>query len=149
MGKVIVREATIEDVPACIPMMQAFHEASPYVKLSFDETRVKEFLGDLILSHGKVWLVIDDYERVVGGLGGYLFRPYFSASLIAQEMFWFIAPAARQGMASLLLLRRFEAWAKAQGAAAISFSAFSGSRAEDFLRRTQFNGAESAWWRRL
>lgn len=148
MAGLVIREATIEDVPGCMPAARAFHAASPYGGLVFDEKRTKQFLTGLISSTGKAWLALDD-ERIVGGLGGCLVRPYFSAGLMAQEMFWFMLPVERGGMAAGLLLRKFEAWAKAEKADGLSLSAFTASRAEECLRRIGFIAGETAWWKAL
>lgn len=147
MAGLVIREATVEDVPACMPAARTFHEASPYRDLAFDEARTAQFLAGLI-STGKAWLALDG-ERIVGGLGGCLVRPYFSMGLIAQEMFWFMAASARGGMTAGLLLRKFEAWAQAEKADGLSLSAFAGSRADECLSRIGFIAGETVWWKAL
>lgn len=55
-------------------------------------------------------------EKFVGGLGAALFTCPSTGDLVAQELFWFVHPAARGSLSSMRLVKQFEKWAISKGA---------------------------------
>jgi hypothetical protein len=55
-------------------------------------------------------------DEVLGGFYGCVSKTFFSESLLARDMGWWVKQSARGGAAAILLLREFELWAKNSGA---------------------------------
>lgn len=54
-------------------------------------------------------------DEVLGGFFGHISSLYFSRERAAKDLAWFVTKAKRGSVAAVVLVRDFEAWAKAQG----------------------------------
>lgn len=143
---VIIRDATVDDVPGLIPVALEFHRGSHYRDLPFDVSRVSGFLLGLIRhDDGRVWVAEHD-NVVVAGIGGMIISPYFSSAAICQEMFWFVSHGSRGGIVAQRLFARLRSWGRGRGASVLAMSAFSGTRAESVFKNIGLSNVETVWW---
>lgn len=107
-----VRQATLDDLPIVTARAEAFHAYSPYRTIPIDDDALEGFLTALIEGGG---IFLTD----TGFCGGTVVPAYFNPDfLMAAELFWH----APQG-GGRELREAFEAWGKAQGCFAVTFSA--------------------------
>ncbi len=109
-----------------------FHAASPmHNVIAFDnEGYAQFFLSAVKQPTIGVWLAEINNE-VVGIAGALLYPMYFSPNtLVAQELWWWLAPEARGSGAGAKMFKQIEDWAKENGAAAIFMIALEDSRAK-------------------
>ena len=98
----MIREATLDDIPALMAMGEAFSEKAKLIdSVGYDPASAETTFRLMIETPGYVILMTDD-----GALGGAAIpHPFNSAHILAQEVFWW---AKRDG---LKLLAAFEEWA--------------------------------------
>lgn len=119
-GHIVVREATIEDLPFLMDIGQKFFEANEWpVELNFNPEFLEKTLIHLISDDNGVILRND-----TGCIGGLLFPYYFTGDLTTQELFWW---ADKDG---LELLEAFERWSKNYGAKTVSMITLAGLNPE-------------------
>ena len=87
-----------------------------------------------VIPLGGVFVAEDDAGRIVGMIGLLLAPHLYSAQLVANELFWFVDPAAR-GTAGVRLLAHAEQWARDQGAARLHMVAPNGRVGQLYRRR--------------
>lgn len=118
---VTVRPLTEADIPAYVEMAAEFHAACPVSDIMpFDPVGAQSFLASSLDNPTMgVWLSeIDD--EIVGICAAVVYPMYFSpANTAAQELWWWLTPAARGSGAAQLMFKKIEEWAKASGAAAL------------------------------
>lgn len=130
----IVRRATVADFPALIDMGKAMHEESAFNWLPFSSDKLAALGEAYLRDPSRVLFVCEDsVGGVVGMFAGYVTPYYFCDATIATELFWYVLPAVRGTSAAIRLLREFERWAAAQGAAEIAIASWTG------VAPTQFN----------
>ena len=71
---------------------------------------------------------------VIGGLWGMLVSPYWSHEKVAADRAWFVHPGRRGGIAAVMILRDFEAWAKKRGVRWVMPGQTTGVRMDDTRR---------------
>jgi GNAT superfamily N-acetyltransferase len=121
-----VRAATEADIPAIIEMGRALHAESPrYSRMSFAAEKIDALARSLIVgtlvsdAPGGV-LVAEKNGQIVGMMAGFVSAPFFSHDKIASDYTFYVKPEHRKtGRIALKLVRAFEAWAIAAGAADI------------------------------
>lgn len=64
---------------------------------------------------GQIYGIFKESE-LCGGIGGIVFPDPNTGDIIATEMFWYVKPEYRKGIAPLKLLQYYEAWAIEKGA---------------------------------
>lgn len=113
-----VREASISDAKELIEMGQSFFTQSGYEDIfAFDKETFKETVKHLILDTTGTIFVVDDNDKAVGMAGALLFPFYMNKDVLScQEIFWWINPENRKGLAGMKLLKAVEKWAKDNGA---------------------------------
>lgn len=123
-----VRLAASADVPALCVLGKQFFNASGYGDLSeWDAASFEATLRAIIEGRVLGGIFVFESDSAVVGMAGFLTSPFFFnlRTLIAQEMFWFVAPGHQAGM---LLLDAMEMRAKGQGATVFIMSSLSGHR---------------------
>ena len=147
-----VRRAQVEDLLPCLDMTERFHAASPIAKIApFDKDGMAATLRAMFQNdHSGVWLALRDGQPV--GIAGALLYPlYFSpAHNVAQELFWWLDPAARGCGAGKSLFQSVQNWAKDKGAAAVFMIALDDNRVsktDKFYRRAGFEPLERTYVR--
>lgn len=105
------RLAGVDDLDRIIELGRKFHDLSPWSAVPFNAYKMKKVLLEMMEDEDAIVLMHDH-----GILGGHIMSPYFSDTVIAQELFWF---AEKEGMA---LLKAFEVWAFHEGAEMVSMA---------------------------
>lgn len=108
----MIREATIEDIPALSECAENFHAECPDT-YSYDRGRVEDMMRACILSGDRCVFVIDVDGRAVGGIIGMLSLLWTSGEFVASELAWFTNKEHR-GAGGLKLLRAYEDWAESK-----------------------------------
>jgi GNAT superfamily N-acetyltransferase len=128
----IVRKASESDLPQYVKLAQAFHAASPmHGSISFDIKGYSEFyLTSLTNDSMGIWLAEID-SAIVGISGALLYPLYFNpAALAAQELWWWLTPAARGSGAGKQMFKQIEQWAKERNASALFMIALEDNKAK-------------------
>lgn len=105
----MIRTATLDDIPEVLGFAAEFLDYSPHRWIGLDVEAFTATLTQMIEGPGVVFLSDD------GFIGGALAPAYFNPSVIlAAELFWF---ARQEGPE---LRQAFEAWARENGASAVT-----------------------------
>lgn len=119
---VTVRPASQEDVPVLVALGQAFTQMVP--ELPADPERMQAALGALVPDETALVLVAERDEEVVGALLAALVPVWWHpGATLAQELAWYVVPAARASGAGLQLVCALETWARERGACAVLMTA--------------------------
>lgn len=111
-----IRVATQADIPRILELGELMHAESPrWSRLSFNRVKAEHYLRDLIDGAGAVFLA-EHGGVVVGGIAGVLSSHWSSDDLLADEVAFFMAPAARGNMLAVRLVCTLRAWAEQRGA---------------------------------
>lgn len=144
----MIREATIEDMGQLMDYCRKFYVASGWSAYAgFDDEAMFATLREMMDSQEAVLLVCDG-----GFTGAFLFRPYFSADLAAQERFWWVEPEKRGSGLATALRESLEAWARCVGAKTLCMSALEASNPEKVIakyREAGYDPVERSVIRRL
>ena len=131
-----VRMASVDDQDQCVELGATFLAYGPYAAVPLDREAFRSFLTALI-DKGAVFLSED------GILGGCLNPLYFNPAVVwGAELFWW---APKGGRAMRIA---FEDWARAQGAAGVSFSSLHDDRreiAQKLFERAGYRATEVAF----
>ena len=139
----MIREATLEDIPALLALGQWMASESPrFSRLSFSRDRLTATLAQLIQSpQGFLW-VAEEGGGMVGGMAALIHPHWFSDDLVASDLALFMSPQARGGMAAARLLRHYKAWAMAHGAVLVQAGVSTGLRTENTAQLYERMGFE-------
>ena len=103
----MIREATVEDIPACLGMGKAFaDEAGVTDRVGWDDGAAKRLLRMLIEAPYGILLMGDN-----GMIGGMVFPHPYAGTMVFQELFW-----RSHGVEGVKLLKEAEKRAQALGA---------------------------------
>lgn len=142
----MLRSATLQDVEACLDMCRRFYAESGLAELAYDDAAMRETLHQLISSDDGALFVTEKADRLIGMAAAIAYPAYFGAGRMAQELFWWVDPAARGGMAGIKLLRSLERWAKGRGCAALTMICLPiDSPAESVYQRSGYRPSERAY----
>lgn len=137
----MVRDATLDDIPAMVALGAIMHAESRYSFMAYDGEKVAITLKTLMQTGGFVRVHVKDGE-IDGGMVGYMGNPWFSGERVASELALFVVPGKRGGMAAWYLLSEFVAWAEQQGAREITLAITTGVKVEETGRMYQRLGFE-------
>lgn len=127
----MIRKATLEDVPALVAMGKTFVKDLP-LPAEVDEDTVVKLLSFLVTEENGCLLVNDDVTAAIGGMS---YPYYFNANItVASELFWWVSEPARRSGTGLELLDEFEVWAKEVGASVFSMLCLEGKYAEPLTK---------------
>lgn len=135
----IIKKATIDDLPVIIEMAKAFHRESDARKYTLTDERIKE-LTTLIISTGLGILAVKDGEAI-GMMGAMLQKNVFFDELMAGDYLIYVKPEYRGTEAAQLLVDYYIQWAKTYGARCIGIDIESGindERAINFYNKMGF-----------
>ena len=140
----MIREATLDDLPALLDMGREFYAASAFDAIGFNEDTARAMLQVLIGSPTGVLLIAE------GGMAAALVYPfYFNAEhTTAQELFWWVAPQARGGGLGRQLIAALEAAVQARGAKSLSMIALAeidGPAVAELYRRHGYRASEQSF----
>jgi hypothetical protein len=143
--EVVIREATLADVPALVEMGRHFITSSRYVDLiTFDAGRLASAAVSL-QSYGPTFLAEID-GRLAGMLIAAVAPNILTGEQWAEEVAWWVEEPDR-GAAGGRLFRAFEAWAEQLGLP-MRMVAPSGSTLGHFYARHGFEEVETTWIKR-
>lgn len=114
----MIRLATHDDIPALIECGRRFHAEAGVldeVGATFSPERLRATLTDLIGKESACVVVAEKGGAVVGGAAALAYPSFFSDTLSAQELFWWIDPLHRGATTALRMLWMLEQWAGAVG----------------------------------
>lgn len=117
----MIRELHTDDLPALADLMERFH-AEASLPGEFDRGYLADYIAALLAGGLPAVLIgafTDGAKRPAGAIGGVLTPSMYAREQVASEIFWYVAPEARRGMAGLRLIEAFERWARKQGAASV------------------------------
>jgi GNAT superfamily N-acetyltransferase len=145
----MIRDATLADVPQLVAMGQRFRTSSRYAAVLRDNPAQLARMAEGLIAgdHGHVWVSADDAGALSGMLGVIRFDHPMSGDLNVGELFYWVNPESRGN--GVRLLRRAEAWARDQGAAAILMIAPDQTDVGALYARLGYTAVETAWSKRL
>lgn len=112
----LIRPATVEDLPRCGQSAQEFYESAPSLG-SFELDRFITMWTMLLGNGSGVIFLLLNGEVIVGAIGGVAYPDAYTAKLMATEFFWFVGESSRGR--GVRLYRMFEDWARERGCAQI------------------------------
>lgn len=114
-----VRLATSEDIFDLLVLAREFSREAPEMH-KWDREKTEAALMNAISGDAScVFVLVSDSGDIHGGLVGTITEPFMSHRKVAIELAWFVSREFRGNRASLLLVKHFEEWGKAQGAQSI------------------------------
>ena len=124
-----IRPVGVDELFLCIPLGHAFYEEASLPGHLLPRVFVETWHQFLSSGVGQILGLWQD-GTLIGAIGGLLARDPNTGQLMAQELFWFVAPEVRTGMGAIRLYKAFERWARTQGALRLVMTALAGSYAE-------------------
>lgn len=112
-----LRLAEAKDYDEVIRMARAFHKASPYKDLSFDEEKCKQLFNTYMQGDKtRIVIILACSEAPYGMILGYSDTTPFSFDRVAIELAWWVDEDKRGSRESLLLFKAYEDWTRRVGA---------------------------------
>lgn len=129
---IIVREANEADLPIYLQLSADFHAASPMQRVcEFEPEGFQEFVLGAMDNPNICILIAELNGEIVGITGGIIYPLYFSPShKVAQELWWWLTPAARGSGVGNKMFKHLQLWSKERGAKTIFMIALEDERAE-------------------
>ena len=131
-----IRDFTKADLPYLIDLGKQMHAESSYSHLDFDEDKVTD-MGDIWLMNPEIYFckIAENLDKEIFGMYvGLISSYYFGKDLVANDLLMFVAPDKRGGIAAAKLIKEFEQWAKANGAAEVRPASSTGVKTEETMR---------------
>ena len=109
----MIRNATLEDVPQIVGLIEELHDLSSMAPLDFSPIKAKHGLIAFI-STDQFVRVIEEDRKCVGVFSGLVTPTWFGNDSLAIDLSWYVQPKYRdwQGVA---LVEQFIEWAKERG----------------------------------
>ena len=115
----MIRLATHDDIPALIECGRRFHAEAGVldeVGAKFSPERLRSTLAGLVEQYDKACVVVAEKDgAIIGGAAALAYPSFFSDTMSAQELFWWIDPAHRGATTALRMLWMLEQWAGSAG----------------------------------
>jgi GNAT superfamily N-acetyltransferase len=133
---VTVRPATVDDMSSYMDLAAAFVATTPISHIvPFDREGTAAFVEGALYNDDMAVLVAEDAGELIGITAAIAYPMYFNpAKLVAQELWWYIKPEARGGVASKLLFQEIEKWGKDKQAEAMFMVALDNDRVETMVK---------------
>lgn len=130
----IVRSATLDDLPALIEIARQFiHEAPNYASRELDEQALQDNLSAVINGMGAVF-VVEQGQEIAGGIVCLTSKDWFNNQIIAFEQVFYVKPEYRSTRAALLLIDVFLNWSRQMGAGRVQCGTTTGINTESCVR---------------
>lgn len=111
----IVRPATVDDIPEIVRMGQEFVSAPGYRdRLEIEPGTFAARLDKALASPDAAIFVLESGDALLGGIGGLAAQSMFTSKMNAIELFWFVRPIARELRQGRALLDALTDWAKSK-----------------------------------
>lgn len=113
----------VQDFDEVVRLATSFYQEQE-TKFTLDTDGMRLLLQQAMIPELSIYFckLLEHEETVQGFIFGVLGRPAYFKEVIAAELAWYVAPAARGGPSSVKLLRAFEDWAKYRGADYVALS---------------------------
>ena len=131
-----IRDFIKEDIPSLIKLGRQMHGESSYSHLDFDEDKVND-MGQVWLLNPEIYFckVAENNDKEIFAMYvGLISSYYFGKDLVANDLLMFVAPDKRGGIAAVKLIKEFEDWAKANGAAEVRPASSTGVKTEETMK---------------
>ena len=113
----MIREAKLVDVTQLVEMGRRFIAESTYKQYLLENPKQLRVLAEQIISNPNGVILVSEAEGKLTGMLALITFPHpFSGELVAGEVFWWVAPEAREGRTGLKLMRKAEKIAVELGA---------------------------------
>lgn len=114
----IIRAATLDDVPALVRLSSMMHAESAYSKFEFIPAKMEFNFINWISDPGSWFVCVAESseKQIIGAYCGYITEYMFGSDILAYDMGLFVDPSKRGGMAAIRLIKAFENWAQFKNA---------------------------------
>lgn len=121
----MIRLATSADVPRLIELGSLSLKNGPYKGKIADVPEQAKLLALTLLESGKVLVLVNPENQIVGLLALAFFPHYYTGEKTAAEVMWYVLPEWRKslGLETIGLFRAAEREARAAGCTTIQFTA--------------------------
>lgn len=145
----IIREATLADVPDLVAMGLAFRASTGYAQIIAENAaQMEETAKRLIAQDDAAIFVSENREGTTTGMIGLqLFMHHISGALTCGEVMWYVRPDHRGSGVRLLV--QAENWARAKGAVTIQMIQPVGTNVDEIYTAMNYTAIEVAWHKRL
>lgn len=155
----IIRPATIDDVPALVDMAERFYPLSPYPAI-YGDMPASQAAGLVIVTmQGMaefgiapgVMLVAEKEGHLIGMLCAHIDAATFTPAVVAAELVWWMEPEHRGGMGAVRLVKEGENHAREKGATVFNMCVLSTSpeEAAGLLRMMGYAPTHTVYSKRL
>ena len=140
----IIREIIPTDAAQLIELGKEFHNESPFhSRYKFDVNKSVDFMKTLSLSNDCCfYIAVDDDDNILGMAGGQMSSMYYTDDKYASELIFYVAPKSRASRVAISLLKKFEDWAKENGAKDVELGVVTGineKKADSFFKKSGYN----------
>ncbi len=119
---VVIREATLEDVPTLVAMGRQFAQSATYRDVVRDNPEQMTVMAQTLITSDVGIMLVLERDGQLNGMIGMICMPHFlSGDVFAGEICWWVNPGHRGD--GLHLMKAAEAWAQARGAKTIQMIA--------------------------
>lgn len=127
----LIRNFTLDDVPAMIELGKQMHEESSFAGLQYDEQKLYD-MGIVYIANPEIYFAkVAEKDGVIYAMYvGYISEYYFSKDLAGFDQLLFVAPEKRGGIAAMRLIKEFEEWAYSNGAKEVRPACSTGVQSE-------------------
>lgn len=121
----MLKVGAIEDLDTILNFAKEFHKVSPYKDITFDNTKVSNFIEYLILDPLSLVLLLTEEAITVGCLLATTEEVLFGKDLMASELMYWVEPTHR-GKDSWSLVDAYQYWSKKVNCTLCSLSTLEG-----------------------
>ena len=124
----MIREATLDDIPAIMEMGRSMAQESPrFARLEWSERKVAKLLRTMILAPAALVLVADEGGAFFLGIAT---EHWMSTDKVAADYAIYVSPERRGSALASAMIDRYKAWAIEQGAKVITLGISTGVHPE-------------------
>lgn len=126
----MIRNATLQDIPALVSLGWLMHEESIYAPFDYDTEKVSKMIEALVTTRFGIALVAEQDGTVIGGMIGTVVEHWFGSDTVASDLALFIDPQHRAGRTGLKLIKRYIETAQEKGASQIMLANSTGYQSD-------------------
>jgi GNAT superfamily N-acetyltransferase len=141
-----IRKLSVSELFKLEALGQQFTRESKWVKFNI-ESFVQNWENYMLADIGEIFVAHTEEGEIVGAIGGIRFEEPNSGMLMANELFWIVAPDHR-GHCGIQLLNRLEEWAKESNCIALWMNYLVDSmpeRVQAIYEKKGFTMVETHW----
>jgi len=106
---ITIRPLTVDELPLCVAGAEGFHREFDLPGTVIPAVFVANWTTFFTTCRSTIFSAWRG-DDLIGGLGAIVSPDFHDGRLVATEMFWYVRPEARGGMAAVRLLKRFIEW---------------------------------------